>query len=207
MPKCTKKGCAGLTFGEPGCEGSDDEQGMYHCVHCGVLEWVDKGNACDRCGAYWCTYGWQTTFIYPDCENVETDIGGDEGICTDCFLAKPELWCTDDACDCDQKESKVRATYGKFLAGGVNCASIELCKDEEYYCVEVCRFPENDATALLCVIEDGQRREQVFGGANAVDYACTEARRLAKEKLEHGFVLKRGKYGFDGTYGYLTGFQ
>ena len=96
---------------------------------------------------------------------------------------------------------------GTFLAGGVNCGSIELCKDEEYYHVEVNRFPENAATALLCVIEDGQRREQVFGGANAVDYECTEARRLAKEKLEHGFMLKRGSYGCDGTYGYLTGFK
>jgi len=206
MRKCGKAGCAGLTFADPKCDGSDDEEGMHHCVHCGELVWEDKGARCDRCGDYWCQGGWQNTFVFLDCECAEEE-ADEEMLCVDCFLAAPTLWCEDEACDCAQKQARVRKSYGKYLAAGELCGSIELAKDAEHFCVKVNRFPKEESRALLRVIDGDQKTSTDFSGPDAIERACAEATRLARERIQHGFKPSIGMYGGDCTYGYLKGFK
>jgi hypothetical protein len=202
---CGKAGCAGLTFGTPKCDGSDNDEEMHHCVHCGELVWEEKGAYCERCGDYWCQGGWQHTFVFPECDSAAK--ADEEMMCVKCFLAAPELWCADDKCDCKQKQSIVQTMYDKFLAAGETCASIELVNGKQDFIVEVKRFPQDETAANLWVVENGQETQKTFGGQQAVEDACGEAHRLAREKQQHGFLLKYGAYGHDGTYGYLSGFH
>jgi len=108
---CGKKGCGyKLPFGDkpyqcPGSDDEDDDLGSHHCVDCGNLCWVNKGNACDLCGDYWCV-DYQNTFVFPEHE-IPRDIPVDDCVCSKCFISTPKLWCTDPECYCYSKIEQV----------------------------------------------------------------------------------------------------
>lgn len=110
---CTTPGCVACGHFEGDvCPGSDSDEEMHHCVHCGELTWEDKALTCDNCGAYWCLHGWQNTFIFPECEHFEEKL---EHVCHSCFVSNPKWWCVDDSCGCNCKIAEIRLEYDKFI--------------------------------------------------------------------------------------------
>lgn len=143
---CSHEGCAGMGHFEGDvCPGSDDEDEMQHCVHCGELIWEDKGLHCENCGAYWCQIGWQNTFIFPDCQN---DTMEHESVCADCFISTSKWHCNDASCNCDQKLEKVQAEYQKFISGGILCGEVTLKKGTEELKICIYRWQDNSAGRL-----------------------------------------------------------
>jgi len=204
--KCDYKHCSGVGGGGGKCKGEvskGDDFDMYHCVECGDLSWVGKGNSCERCGDHYCAIDWQHTFLFFD-ECQETTPPFDEGICPKCFLKDQTLWCTKESCNCNQKEPEQREKYAEHIAQGRMCADIDLERnetDKESYVVY--RFPRENKARLKIKTEDSPIE---YHGEYAVAEACLEARERIAKKLAQGFTIPHGWLGSN-AYGYFDGLK
>lgn len=203
-PKCTR---SGMYSDDDVCRESGDE--VHHCVECGGLSWENKGNNCEKCGAYWCI-DWQQTFINGDeCDRSEIrDALPDGMICPQCYFDNPKFHCPDR--DCELFHSKCLHDWKTFCHSLINIGSVTLRKEEDMHVrikLGFARIPPRRKTELWTidkdrVIVDENTKRQSFVGSTAL----VDALKLAVERVTHfqasGYEISQHQYGLD-LYGVL----
>lgn len=181
---CSKTGCAGRGYIEgDSCPGSDDDSefGKHHCVHCGELEWVNKGSYCGMCNAYWCV-DYQDTFINMDCKSITENY---ELICSNCFISNQKFWCMDDACLCSCKIEKVKQEYQEFIVDGISCGMAELKKGNDYRRIELYRW-QNTPTIQMKFRPTEWKNKVIY--FNQLEIALVIANTIINDSVAEGFT-------------------
>lgn len=197
---CTRRGCIATGhFDGRECPGSDDEEEMHHCNDCGSLCWENKGSRCERCLKYWCV-DWQHLFIFLDCDHVECT---EEGLCAECFLVDPSLWCTDSGCLCSYKEAEVRKTYEEFLARGTLIGGHTLFRGpDSRYTVDLYRLGCEDKWRVVAAEGPGEGEGQSWVFAS-VETAIKKIYTVVAAKKKEGYAAEVASGYSSNPWGYL----